>query len=43
LGLAVGDSAIALPNGTWEMLREEQFVPASRSAARMTAQSQAHE
>lgn len=43
LGLANGDSAILLRDGTWEMLREEQFVPASRSAARMTAQSQAHE
>jgi len=37
LGLAKGDSAFALLDGTWEVIRQEQFVSASRSAARLSA------
>jgi hypothetical protein len=38
LSLAGGDTALAHPEGRWEILRAEQFVPAMRSAARRTAE-----
>jgi len=43
LGLAAGDAALAFPEGRWEIIKAEQFVPASRQAARLTAEVLAHE
>ena len=43
LALAEGDTACAQADGRWEILREEQFVLAMRSAARMTAEALGHE
>lgn len=42
LGLAAGDAALAFPEGGWEIIKAEQFVPASRQAARLTAEVLAH-
>ena len=42
LGLASGDTALAHPDGTWEIVKAEQFVPAQRSAARATAEALGH-
>lgn len=39
LGLAEGDLALASEQGTWEIIKAEQFMPASRSAARRTAEA----
>lgn len=38
LALAEGDTAFAHADGRWEILKAEQFVPAMRSAARLTAE-----
>lgn len=42
LGLAPGDTAIAAPAGTWDIVRSEQFVPAARRAIRLTAEVLTH-
>jgi len=42
LALAEGDTAFAEPEGSWEILRAEQFVPALRSAVRATMESRDH-
>jgi len=42
LALREGDTAFAHADGTWEILREEQFVPALRSAVRLTAEALGH-
>lgn len=42
LGLAEGDTAFALDDGRWEILRAEQFMPAMRSAVRRTAEALGH-
>lgn len=42
LGLAEGDVALAVEEGDWEIIRAEQFVPATRSAVRATAEALAH-
>jgi hypothetical protein len=38
LKLAPGDAAFASPEGEWEIIKAEQFVPASRQAVRLTAE-----
>ncbi|MEA3208679.1 MAG: hypothetical protein QOE70_1736 [Chthoniobacter sp.] len=43
LGLAEGDIAFAHEDGRWEILKAEQFVAATRGAARLTAGGLAHE
>jgi hypothetical protein len=43
LGLADGDTALADVRGQWEIVKAEQFVPASRQAARLTAEVLSHE
>jgi hypothetical protein len=39
LALAEGDTAFSEPEGSWEILRSEQFVPALRSAVRATMEA----
>ncbi len=43
LSLAADDRALAAEDGRWEIIKVEQFVPATRSAARLTAQELHHE
>ena len=43
LALAEGDTAFARENGEWEIIKAEQFIPATRSAVRATAEALAHE
>ena len=43
LALAEGDTACAHADGRWQILKAEQFVPALRSAARLTAEVLGHE
>jgi hypothetical protein len=43
LALAEDDTAFAQPDGKWETLKAEQFVPAMRSAVRLTAEALGHE
>jgi hypothetical protein len=38
LSLAEGDTAIASPDGPWEIIKAEQFIPATRHAVRLTAE-----
>jgi hypothetical protein len=42
LALADGDVALAAEDGGWEIIKAEQFVPATRSAVRATAEALAH-
>ncbi len=42
LALAAGATAFAHADGRWEILQEEQFVPALRSAVRLTASALGH-
>jgi MoxR-vWA-beta-propeller ternary system domain bpX2 len=42
LGLADGDVALVGEDGLWEIIKTEQFVPATRSAVRTTAEALAH-
>ena len=42
LALAEGDTAFARADGAWEIIKAEQFIPASRSAVRATADALAH-
>lgn len=42
LGLGEGDATFAAEDGTWEIIRAEQFVPATRSAARATREALSH-
>jgi hypothetical protein len=42
LGLAAGDVALATEGGGWEIIKDEQFVPATRSAVRATAEALSH-
>jgi MoxR-vWA-beta-propeller ternary system domain bpX2 len=39
LGLAKGDAALASTGSEWEIIKDEQFVPATRSGARLTAEA----
>jgi hypothetical protein len=43
LGLAPGDTAFVHPDERWEIVKAEQFVPAMRSAVRLTAEVLGHE
>jgi hypothetical protein len=43
LVLADGDTAFAQPDGKWQIVKAEQFVPAMRSAVRLTAEALGHE
>ena len=43
LALAEGDTAFAPPDENWEIVKAEQFVPAMRSAVRLTAEALRHE
>ena len=42
LGLADGDVALVGEDGLWEIIKAEQFVPATRSAVRTSADALAH-
>ena len=42
VGIAEGDVAFATEDRTWEIIRAEQFVPATRSAARATMEALSH-
>jgi hypothetical protein len=43
LGLAAGDVALFSPDGTWEWLRRDDFVRATRSAVRASAEALHHD
>ncbi len=43
LSLAAGDTAFCDVEGRWEIIKTEQFIPATRAAARLTAAALHHE
>jgi hypothetical protein len=43
LSLAAGDVAFTDAGGRWEIIKAEQFIPATRAAARLTAAALHHE